>query len=462
MSGLEATSAQLLAKDDVGGVVRRTVETTRVVDVHTHLFPPTHEDLFLHGIDNLLTYHYLVAEFFMTAEGLAPEDFFALSVEAQADRIWQHLFVDRSPVSEATQGVVTVLSKLGLGGMVATRDLGAIREWFRAQPVEEHVEKVFDLAGVEYVVMTNIPFDPKEARHWRERKNAGSRFRSALRVDALFAGDMETVTAALSQAGHELSVTGLTAYLEEWVDLIHPEYLMASTPHDFHLPNGPLDQFIGCSCQVGPSRSLLTPGSFGISSRHATTCKALELTGSGPELLHKVVFPLCESKGLPMALKVGAFRGLNPSLRSGGDGVVVADLSEVAKLVQQYPKVKFLVTVLSRNNQHEAAVMAQKFPNLHLYGCWWYCNNPSIIEEITRMRIEMLGLGFTAQHSDCRVLEHLLYKWPHFREILIPILTTEFEKLVGRGWPLTEEQVVRDVTRVLRGAYEDFMRKHIP
>jgi hypothetical protein len=45
-------------------------------------------------------------------------------------------------------------------------------------------------------------------------------------------------------------------------------------------------------------------------------------------------------------------------------------------------RVKFLATFLSRVNQHEAAVLANKFPNLHLYGCWWYCNNPSIIREV--------------------------------------------------------------------------------
>ena len=55
--------------------------------------------------------------------------------------------------------------------------------------------------------------------------------------------------------------------------------------------------------------------------------------------------------------------------------------------------VKFLVTVLSRENQHELAVLARKFGNLHVYGCWWFCNNPSIIRELTAMRLEMLGAG---------------------------------------------------------------------
>ena len=58
---------------------------------------------------------------------------------------------------------------------------------------------------------------------------------------------------------------------------------------------------------------------------------------------------------------------------------------------------RFLLTVLSADNQHELAVLARKFSNLHVYGCWWFCNNPSIIEATTRMRLEMLGTAFTCQ-----------------------------------------------------------------
>ena len=82
---------------------------------------------------------------------------------------------------------------------------------------------------------------------------------------------------------------------------------------------------------------------------------------------------------------------------------------------------KFLVTVLSRSNQHRLCVAARKFPNLHLYGCWWFCNNPSIIEEMTRQRVELLGTAFTAQHSDCRVIDQLLYKWPHSRAVIAKV-----------------------------------------
>ena len=41
---------------NLNAVVLRHVETVEAIDVHTHLLPPTHGDLLLFGIDELLTY----------------------------------------------------------------------------------------------------------------------------------------------------------------------------------------------------------------------------------------------------------------------------------------------------------------------------------------------------------------------------------------------------------------------
>ena len=82
------------------------------------------------------------------------------------------------------------------------------------------------------------------------------------------------------------------------------------------------------------------------------------------------------------------------------------------------------------NNQHEACVLASKFRNLHIYGCWWYCNVPSLIESITTLRVEMLGTSFTVQHSDARVLDQLVYKWAH--DIVAPSLPASFQRSTAK------------------------------
>ena len=41
-------------------IIENIVYNCKVIDLHTHLFPYQHIELCLYGIDNLLTYHYLV------------------------------------------------------------------------------------------------------------------------------------------------------------------------------------------------------------------------------------------------------------------------------------------------------------------------------------------------------------------------------------------------------------------
>jgi hypothetical protein len=49
-----------------------------------------------------------------------------------------------------------------------------------------------------------------------------------------------------------------------------------------------------------------------------------------------------------------------------------------------------------------------------------------LIEEITRVRIELLGTSFVPQHSDCRVLEQLIHKWDHSRAVIVKVLKEKF------------------------------------
>ena len=91
-------------------VVNEVVETTPVFDIHTHLFDPAFGSLVSWGIDDLLTYHYLIAEAFRCSTEPA-EVFWSLDKSRQADWIWQHLFLDGSPISEACRGIVSPVGK---------------------------------------------------------------------------------------------------------------------------------------------------------------------------------------------------------------------------------------------------------------------------------------------------------------------------------------------------------------
>jgi len=102
--------------------------------------------------------------------------------------------------------------------------------------------------------------------------------------------------------------------------------------------------------------------------------------------MSEAVLPSCRECGLPLSLMIGARYQVNPALCLAGDGVGRADLSSLENICCDYSDNRFLVSVLSRENQHELCVYARQFSNLMPFGCWWFVNNPSIVQEITRER----------------------------------------------------------------------------
>ncbi len=266
-----------------------------------------------------------------------PDVFFSWPKARQADLVFSELFVRRTPLSEACRGVVTALAQLGLTDELRearrTSDLSELRRWFSALDRHEYLERVFVDARLKYAVMTNIPFAPEEARHWLGGDGAAPppltpRLKTALRVDPLLAGDWIGICAALSRASppREHSVAGLVAYLDGWVAAIRPLYLMASTPAGF---------------SYAPSRPGEPPPAAG--------------QPTSKQLIEEVLLPLATRHNLPIALKVGAVRGANPALRSGGDGVEVADLSFLRLLCVRNPGVKFLATVRTLHHTLKAS-----------------------------------------------------------------------------------------------------------
>lgn len=402
---------------DLRREVSEIVGAAPVFDMHTHLYAPEFGDLGLSGIDELLTYHYLVAETFRSAD-VGYEEFWRMSKPEQADLVWRTLFVENAPVSEAARGVVTVLDAFGLN--TSAPDLREAREFFRAQDPAAHLARVLELAGVSDVVMTNDPFDEREERAW-EGGGFDGRFHAALRLDGLL-NDWGDAAAALAARGYAVTpaVTDATArevrrFLDGWIGRVsaggrRPLYMAVSLPDDFDYPS------------AGDARERLIRG---------------------------VVVPTAHAHDLPFALMVGVRRGVNPALRAAGDGVGRASVAAVERLCAENPGVRLLTTFLSRENQHELCVAARKFKNLMPFGCWWFLNNPSIIEEVTAERLELLGTSFIAQHSDARVLEQLIYKWRHSRRVIADALTDSYERLRASGRAVTRAEVERDAARLL-------------
>jgi hypothetical protein len=216
------------------------------------------------------------------------------------------------------------------------------------------------------------------------------------------------------------SASEIRRFLFDWSERMRPVYMAVSLPDTFRFPEETIQSKILCDAVLPSSREL----------------------------------------GLPLSLMIGVRRQVNPRLRLAGDSVGEADLSALVNLCRGFPDNRFLVSVLSRENQHELCVIARKFNNLLPFGCWWFLNNPSLVEEITRERIEMLGTSFIPQHSDARVLEQVIYKWRNTRRTLAPILTQSYRLLSQDGRSVARQHIQRDIHRLFCSNFQNWTRPH--
>src|ERR1041384_1444160 len=185
----------------VAAQVEEIVARTPITDIHTHLYDPAFGDLLQWGIDDLLVYHYLVAEVFRFSD-MPYEKFWAMSKTEQAQMIWEALFLRNSPISEACRGILTTLRALGLD--VKKRDLPALRQWFAAWKVEDYVTRCLELAGAQTICMTNSPFDDLERPVWEKGFKRDPRFLAALRIDPLLLSWKQTAS-QLAKWGYQTS-----------------------------------------------------------------------------------------------------------------------------------------------------------------------------------------------------------------------------------------------------------------
>lgn len=437
---LSLVGMSVVTREQLSATVARAIAQQPIIDIHTHLYPPSFgttlagaggradpRGLLLWGVDELITYHYLVAEVFrVVPHSVLPyEAFWKMSKSEQADHIWKHLFVERSPVSEACRGVLTTIQRLGLDP--GDRDLNKWRRHFSTIHPDKHVDRAMELANVTSLTMTNFVFDENERQRWMADAGVGSdaRFKAVLRIDPMLRA-WPSAAASLKDWGYATSpeindhtLEEAKRFLRDWLKRQNAIYMAASLPPSWRYP---------------------------VANEAGTT------------ILEKVVLPVAEEFGIPMAMMIGSEGPVNPSLNDAGYMVGKSDIASLVRLCAAFPKTKFLVTMLARENQHELCVAARKFGNLMIFGCWWFVNNPSLIDEITRMRLELLGTSFIPQHSDARVLEQIIYKWDHSKSLIAAALTDKYADLLDTGWRLTEEEIRRDVRHLLHDNFVEFLK----
>ena len=397
-----------LSSDNISDKLLNIINNTPIFDLHTHLFPPQHEGYFLLGFKNLLNYHYLIAEL-LTATNINASTFYSYNDEKKASLIWNELFEKRTPVSEACSGVLSILKELKIE--LNKKSFLSICDEYDNKIQSD--KKIFDLSNVSSLVMTNNPFDLDEWSLFNNSDWDKKIYLASLRLDDLILNYEETFKKAKDQTSNQEKRT-IIAYLEK------------------------------CYFQSNPVYAA-------VSLNLATFNTILD------DSMWRDILIWLENKNLPLSLMLGVRRAVNKDFGLAGDGIGDINLKELSTLCISFPRNKFLVTCLSLNDQHELTVLARKHPNLRIFGFWWFMNQPTIIKQILKMRIDMLGFSFIPQHSDARVSDQLIYKWNHFKKILHPILLEYYQDLLDKNFPISENILQRDINNLLSGNAKNYL-----
>jgi len=397
----------ILSSDNISNKLLNIINSTPIFDLHTHLFPPKHEGYFLLGFKNLLNYHYLIAEL-LTAANIDASTFYSYNDEKKASLIWNELFEKRTPVSEACAGVLSILKELNIE--INNKSFLSICDEYDRKIQSD--KNILDLSNVSSLVMTNNPFDLDEwslfnTNYWDKKI-----YLASLRLDDLILDYEEALKKAKDQTSNQ--ETTIVTYLDKCYSQSNPVYAAVSLNLEtFHT---------------------IFEDSF-----------------------WKDILVWLENKNLPLSLMLGVRRAVNKDFGLAGDGIGDINLKELSTLCTSFPRNKFLVTCLSLNDQHELTVLARKHPNLRIFGFWWFMNQPTIIKQILKMRIDMLGFSFIPQHSDARVSDQLIYKWNHFKKILHPILLEYYQDLLDKNFPISENILQRDINNLLSGNAKNYL-----
>ena len=389
----------ILSSDNISSKLLNIINSAPIFDLHTHLFPPKHEGYFLLGFKNLLNYHYLIAEL-LTATNIDASTFYSYNDEKKASIIWNELFEKRTPVSEACAGVLSILKELNIE--INNKSFLSICDEYDKKIQSD--KNIFELSNVSSLVMTNNPFDLDEWSLFNTNDWDKKIYLSSLRLDDLILEYEETLKKAKDQISNQDNI--IVTYLEKCYSQSNPVYAAVS---------------------------------LNLETFHKIS----------HDSLWKDILVWLENKNLPLSLMLGVKRAVNKDFGLAGDGIGDINLKELSNLCNLFPKNKFLVTCLSLNDQHELTVLARKHPNLKIFGFWWFMNQPTIIKQILKMRIDMLGFSFIPQHSDARVSDQLIYKWSHFKKILHPILLEYYQDLLDKNFPISENILQRDIDNLL-------------
>lgn len=158
----------------------------------------------------------------------------------------------------------------------------------------------------------------------------------------------------------------------------------------------------------------------------------------------------CTEYRLPFDLMIGVNRRVYPGGVYQGQDLYDSRWSMIqyADLLNEFPNVKFPISVLASVSNQELVDYAWIFPNVIAHGHWWYSNTPSFIRHDLQARLDAVPRGkLIGYYSDAYKLEFILPKYRMYKRILADCLAETV--CIGRGQ--SESFAIELGKQILRG-----------
>ena len=349
-----------------------------------------------------------------------------MSKQEQADHIWKHLFVERTPIGEACRGVLTTLERLGLDPN--EKSLKPYRKWFAKQDPDKYIDKVMKIANVDLITMTNPVFDDHERGLWEKVPGIGQdpRFAAVLRIDPLLR-NWSVACGKLWTWGYQArpdfsgrTVDEVRRFLAHWLDKMKAVYVAMSLPPEFRYPD--------------PNNP------------------------AGDRFIREILMPVLAERGRPWAMMIGARLRVNPGLQDGGDSgrhrrCHVGRESLPGLPAEQIhghdarPREPARAGRLGAEVREPAPLRLLVVPQQPVAGRGDHPDAAGAFGDDVR------PAALRRPHPGSTV-----YKWEHSRRVIAKVLVDKYVDLEQSGFKVTAKHIRADVALLLRDNYRSSSR----
>ncbi|MEM3713098.1 MAG: glucuronate isomerase [Thermoproteota archaeon] len=387
--------------------VYRRISEIPLIDIHTHLNP---HRLRAENLSEIILYHYIATE--LITSGMPRE---ILDIENPDERVRRSIpFLNKVKNTSTFWALEKIVTKLfGFSGDIGEDNFNVLKERFL--DFEKHFDGISFLkerVRIQKSFLTlqftdlDSPFDP------------------------LFTGSLR-----LEKLSKDFSLDSLNK-LEELssIEINNAERFREALKWIFEKFESKISSV---AISLNPSEMVMIPDKATVDNAITKIRSDYQLTSE--EKNHLISFTIREflnlikDSGIVFQLMLGVERpviGASPP----DYAIVLNDprqLLSLCPVFHEYRNVKFDVISASRIQTHELNVIAKNYSNIFVSGFWWYSYYPSIINEKTIERLQILPINkWCAFFSDAYVPEWCFGK----SELIKHQLSITLSDLIDQGY----------------------------